>query len=94
MSKYARILHAQYFVIWKIILYVLLTKSEEASLLFYRRDNWDLEQSQDWNYDFRFLVQYSVGAFGELLGSREYLACLLREGVQKFQKDVGRLGRM
>lgn len=37
-------------------------------------------------------ILLTVGVFGELLGNREYLECLLREGVRQFQKDVDRLG--
>lgn len=37
------------------------------------------------------IILFTIGVFGGLLGKREYLECLLREGVHQFQKDVDRL---
>lgn len=68
--------------------------SEEVSLPFYRRDNWGLEQSQTraTTSDSWSSILFTGESFGEFLANKEYLECLLREGVRQFQKDVDRLG--
>ena len=77
-----------------VMFYDVFIKSEEVSLIYFidRTTNaWRRARIGTTTSYFLSSIPYITGVFGELLGNKEHLQCLLKETVHQFQKDVDRL---